>query len=205
MISRPIAFPHRGGRPDCRRSNNPHAQIQNPVLKRPMIETLLSLPGWVLSFAAGILLALVGLVVIRLLKLQGAWLRYLPLALVAVGYAAADRFLIPELMRSDLAHCSIARASADQTNAQRAGTQTDALTTFVAITADCTTKTLVTRYEVAAPRTDLDPTGLANTELMFTADTCGNPQLRRMITAGWRVENVYEFAAGEPLVMTAGC
>lgn len=170
-----------------------------------MIEFLLSLPGWVLSAIVGLVLGFAALGVLHLLRLRSPYLRYLPLALTAVGYVAADRFIVPEFMRSDLAHCAIARASAEQTNAIRAGTRPDTATTFVAVTADCEQRVLATRYDVDAPRTALDPSGLATVELAFTADTCGLTQLRRMIGAGWRVEAAYHFASGAPLVMTAAC
>lgn len=170
-----------------------------------MIEFLLTLPSWALSLGAGLILAIAGALLVRALKLEGPWLRYLPLVLVAIGYAATDRFALPALMQSDLGHCAIARATADETNRQRAGSKPDPLTTFVATTADCTGKTLSTRYAADAPRASLDPAGLSNVELMFTAETCGAPLLRRMIESGWRVENVYEFTSGEPLVMAAKC
>jgi hypothetical protein len=170
-----------------------------------MIEMLLSLPGWVLSLAAGLVCAALGLAVVRLVNLRGDWLRYLPLALAAVGYAATDRFVLPELMRSDVAYCAIANATADQTTERRAGITPDPVTTFVATTADCAEKTIVARYAVNAARADVDPGGLAVVEQAFTADTCGDPQLRRMIAAGWRVENHYAFSSGAPLVMTAAC
>jgi len=168
-------------------------------------DLLLTLPGWVLSFGAGILCAIVALVVLRLVNARGAWLRYLPLALAALGYAAADRFVLPELMRSETAFCAIAQATAERTNAQRAGTKPDAYTSFVATDADCASQTLTSRYTAGLPRSAIDPAGLKTVEQVFVADTCGEPQLRRMIAAGWRVENVYDFTDGRPLVMTAAC
>lgn len=171
-----------------------------------MIEALLSLPGWVLSVVAGAVAGLVGMGV-------GLWLRdirpgvgrYLPLVFFALGYAAADRFAVPALMGSDLALCSIATETAKQTNAVRAGTKTDAVTTFVETAADCAGKRLTTHYAADAARADLDPAGLASVEQAFNADTCGEPVLRRIMAAGWAVESVYAFTSGEPLVMTAGC
>lgn len=170
-----------------------------------MLELLLSLPGWLLSFAAGIICAVAGLVLVRVMNLRGAWLRYLPLALAALGYAAADRFALPELMRTDLAHCAIATETAKQTTTERAGTKPDPVTTFLATTADCAARTLLTRYEAEAPRSAIDQAGLAAVEQAFTADTCGTPQLRRLLNAGWSIENEYVFTAGEPMVLTARC
>jgi hypothetical protein len=171
-----------------------------------MIEMLLGLPGWALGVLAGAVAGLVGIGLgLQLRDIRPGVARYLPIAFFVIGYAAADRFAIPALMRSDLAHCAIATETATQTNAVRAGTKPDAVTTFVATTADCAGKTLTTSYEAAAARADIDPTGLAAVEQAFVADTCGEPTLRRMIAAGWRVEAVYAFTSGTPLVMVAGC
>ena len=172
----------------------------------PMIEMLLALPGWALGVLAGAVAGLVGIGLGLLLRdIRPGVARYLPIAFFVIGYAAADRFGIPALMQSDLALCAIATETATRTNEARAGTKPDAVTTFVATAADCGHKTLTTSYEAAASRETIDPTGLAAVEQAFTADTCGEPALRRMIEAGWRVEAVYAFTSGTPLVMTAGC
>jgi hypothetical protein len=171
-----------------------------------MIEIVLSWPGWVISVVAGAVAGLVGIGAgLAVGKVRPGVARYLPLALFAIGYAAADRFAVPALMQSDLALCSIATETAKKTTEERAGTKPDAVTTFVETVADCAGKRLSTRYTADATRAEIDPAGFAAVEQAFTADTCGEPRLRRMIAAGWTVEAVYEVKSGEPVVMTAGC
>lgn len=171
-----------------------------------MIEMLLTLPGWALSVVAGAVAGLAGIGLGVLVgRVRPGMARYLPIVFFIIGYAAADRFGVPALMQSEAAHCAIAKETAKQTTEARAGTKPDAVTTFVETLADCTAKTLTTRYTADATRADLDAAGLANVEQAFSAETCGTPQLRRMIAAGWTVEAVYEIRSGQPVVVTAGC
>lgn len=170
-----------------------------------MTEFLLSTPPWLIGIIAGLVAAILGLAVVRLLRLRGAWLRYLPLAFAALGYAAADRFALPALQDTDSAYCLLATNAAADANRRLAGSRPDNVTTFVAAVADCEARTLVSRYTTEAARSDIDPAGLANVEAAFTADTCGDSGFRRLLRNGWSIENEYAFTAGPPLLMQAAC
>lgn len=173
-----------------------------------MLDTLLSLPGWALAALVGLLAALFGVGLMRLLRRSGVrpgLVRYLPLILAALGYGVADRFVVPAVLEGDAALCATATDSAKQATTIRNGTRPDAATAYEATTADCAAKRLSARYTTTASRADIDKAGLARAEAAFLADTCGQPALRRLIAAGWTVESVYDFGSGEPLVLTARC
>ena len=113
---------------------------------------------------------------------------------------------MPAITDLGLYDCAVARDSASKTTAQYANTQPDIGTIFNALTGDCDGKVLTYGYtSLGKSAADINPEAKELAQLRFTGDTCGNPALRRLIVRGWRVEAVYAFASGEPLVMTAEC
>ncbi|HHY49681.1 MAG TPA: hypothetical protein GYA10_08040 [Alphaproteobacteria bacterium] len=171
-----------------------------------MLDLLLTLPGWVMSLVGAAILGAVGVALsLRLKSPRPGIARALPLAFFILGYGLTDSFVVPWVLVSEPRLCAEARAVAHEADARQGGNSAGALTVIEGVTADCAARTIATAHTVAAARTDVDPGSIGGAESAFIADTCGDPQLRRLIAAGWRIESRYRFTSGPPYVMVAAC